>query len=104
MTCGIFSHQGLNPCLLHWQVDCLPLSHQGSPRYYILKNSVNFPGDSDGKESTYHAGDLGSIPESGRSPGKANGYPTPVFLPEESHGTEEPGRLQFIGLQKVGHD
>ena len=28
---GIFSTQGLNPCLLHWQVDSLPLSHQGSP-------------------------------------------------------------------------
>ena len=27
---GIFLNQGLNPCLLHWQVDSLPLSHQGS--------------------------------------------------------------------------
>ena len=27
---GIFSTQGSNPCLLHWQVDSLPLSHQGS--------------------------------------------------------------------------
>ena len=28
---GIFLTQGLNPCLLHWQADFLPLSHQGSP-------------------------------------------------------------------------
>ena len=28
---GIFLTQGLNPCLPHWQVDSLPLSHQGSP-------------------------------------------------------------------------
>ena len=28
---GIFLTQGSNPCLLHWQVDSLPLSHQGSP-------------------------------------------------------------------------
>ena len=28
---GIFPTQGLNPHLLHWQVDSLPLSHQGSP-------------------------------------------------------------------------
>ena len=28
---GIFQDQGLNPLLLHWQVDSLPLSHQGSP-------------------------------------------------------------------------
>ena len=28
---GIFLTQGSNPCLLHWQADSLPLSHQGSP-------------------------------------------------------------------------
>ena len=31
---GIFLTQGLNPHLLHWQVDSLPLSHQGSPANY----------------------------------------------------------------------
>ena len=30
-ACGIFLDQGLNLCLLHWQADSLPLSHQGSP-------------------------------------------------------------------------
>ena len=34
-----------------------------------------FPGGSDGKESAYNAGDLGSIPGSGRSPREGNGYP-----------------------------
>ena len=29
---GIFPIQGLNTHLLHWQVDSLPLSHQGSPK------------------------------------------------------------------------
>ena len=29
---GIFPDQGLNPCLLNWQADSLPLSHQGSSR------------------------------------------------------------------------
>ena len=28
---GIFLIQGSNQCLLHWQVDSLPLSHLGSP-------------------------------------------------------------------------
>ena len=28
---GIFLTQGLNLCLLHWQVDSFPLGHQGSP-------------------------------------------------------------------------
>ena len=27
---GIFLTQGLNPCLLHWQADSLPVSHLGS--------------------------------------------------------------------------
>ena len=30
-ACGVFPDQGSNPCLLHWQADSLPLSHQGSP-------------------------------------------------------------------------
>ena len=30
--------------------------------------------------------------------------PTPVFLPGESPQTEEPGGLQSMGLQRVGHD
>ena len=34
-----------------------------------------FPGGSDGKASAYNAGDPGSIPGSGRSPGEGNGNP-----------------------------
>ena len=34
-----------------------------------------FPGGSDGKQSACDAGDLGSIPELGRTPGEGNGYP-----------------------------
>ena len=37
--------------------------------------SMGFPGGSDGKESACNAGDLGSIPVLGRSPGKGNGNP-----------------------------
>ena len=35
--------------------------------------SLDFPGGSDGKASVYNAGDLGSIPGSGRFPGEGNG-------------------------------
>ena len=35
----IFPDQRLNPCLLHWQVDSLPLSLQGNPRICILTTS-----------------------------------------------------------------
>ena len=34
-----------------------------------------FPGGSVGKESACNVGDLGSIPELGRSPGEGDGYP-----------------------------
>ena len=40
----------------------------------------DFPGGSDGKASACNAGDLGSVPGSGRSPGEGNGSPTPVFF------------------------
>ena len=36
---------------------------------------LSFPGGSDGKASAYNAGDRGSIPGSGRSPGAGNGNP-----------------------------
>ena len=36
---------------------------------------MDFPSGSDGKVSAYNAGDPGSIPGSGGSPGEGNGYP-----------------------------
>ena len=36
---------------------------------------LGFPGGSDGNESVYNAGDLGSIPGLGRSAGEGNGSP-----------------------------
>ena len=104
---------------------------------------MGFLGSSAGKESACNAGDSGSIPGSGRSPGEGIGYPlqyswaslvaqmvknppamqetwvqslgwedpwrrawqpTLVFLSGEFPWTEEPSGLQFLGLQRVGHD
>ena len=36
---------------------------------------LDFPGSSDSKASAYNAGDPGSIPQWGRSPGEGNVYP-----------------------------
>ena len=47
---------------------------------------TGFPCGSAGNESAHNAGDLGSIPGSGRSPGEGNGYTTPVFWPGDFHG------------------
>ena len=33
---GFVALQHVQPCLLHWQVDSLPLSHQGSPHPFTL--------------------------------------------------------------------
>ena len=38
-ACGTSPDQESNPCLLHWQADSLPLSHQGSPLTDIFGQS-----------------------------------------------------------------
>ena len=107
------------------------------------KKTPGFPGGSDGKESTCNAGNPGSIPRSGRSPGEGIGYPLqyswaslvaqmvknlpamcetwvrsldwedPLEKGMATHSsilawkipwTEEPGRLQSMGLQRVRHN
>ena len=54
---------------------------------------MGFPGGSDGIESACNAGDLGSIPGLGRSPGEGKGYPLQYCGLENS-----------TGLQRVRHD
>ena len=51
--------------------------HPARVFYYILDLPflLDFPGGSDGKASVYDAGDPGSIPGLGRSPGEGNGNP-----------------------------
>ena len=67
---------------------------------------MGFPGSSDGKESACNAGDLASIPRSGKTPGEG-------VLEQEmaTHSsilawriprTEDPGELQGMGSQRVG--
>ena len=48
------------------------------------KPLLGFPGGSDDKESTCNAGDLGSIPGLGRSPGEGHGSPLQCSCPENS--------------------
>ena len=67
-----------------------------------LKES-GFPGGSHGKESACNAGDPGSIPGLERSPGEGIGNPLST-LAWRLPWTEEPGRPQSMGLQRLGHD
>ena len=50
----------------------------------VLQLFIGAPGGSDGKESACSAGDLGSIPVSGRSPGVGNGNPPQYSCLENS--------------------
>ena len=61
-----------------------------------------FPGGSDGKEYSCNAGDKGSMPGLGRSPGEGNG--NPLQYSWRIPWTEEAGRLQSMGSQRVGHN
>ena len=55
------------------------------------------------KVSACNAGDLGSIPGSGRSPGEGNGTHSSI-LAWRIPWMEEPGGLQSTGLQRVRHN
>ena len=65
--------------------------------------SVGLPWWLSGKESTCQVGDVGSVPESGRSLEKE--MPTySSILAWEIPRTEEPGELQSMGPQKIRSD
>ena len=66
-------------------------------------SSMEFPGGSDGKESACNTEDLGSIPGLGRSLEKGTATQTSI-LAWRIPWTEEPGRLQSMGLQRAEHD
>ena len=64
---------------------------------------MDFFGGSDGKETACNAGDTGSIPGSGRSPGEGNGNQLQYSCLENPM---DRGTLQASvhGVARVGHD
>ena len=67
---------------------------------------MGFPGGSMVKNppaSAVDARDVGSIPGEGRCPEGGNGNPL-QYSCLEIPWTEEPDRLEFIGLQRAGHN
>ena len=60
----------------------------------MVKNLPANPGD---------IRDVGSIPGLGRSPGEGNGHSS-FLVAWRIPWREEPGGLQSMGLQRVGHD
>ena len=63
----------------------------------------SFLADSEGKEYAYNAGALGSVP--GQEDPLEKGMAThSSILAWRIPWTEEPGKLQSMGLQRAGHD
>ena len=65
--------------------------------------NIFFPGGSDGKASVYNVGDPSSIPGREDPPEKEMATHSSI-LAWRIPWTEEPGRLQSMGSQRVGHD
>ena len=63
------------------EIPCIQLALQQGEHGFDTKY-MGFPGGPDGKESACSAGDQGSIPGSGRSPGEGNGKPLQYFCLE----------------------
>ena len=65
---------------------------------------IDFAGGSDGKVSIYNAGDPGSIPGFGKIPLEKEMAIHSRTIAWKIPWTEETGRLQSMGSQRVGHD
>ena len=70
----------------------------------FLNFLLDFPGGLDSKASVYNAGDPGSIPGSGRSPGEGNGNPLQYSYLENPMDRVAWWAVQSMGSQRVGHN
>ena len=68
-----------------------------------IKGLAGFPGGAVIKNLSVNAGDTGSIPGLGRSPGGRNAICSSI-LAWRIPWSEEPGGLQSIGSQRVRND
>ena len=71
---------------------------------YSNMQSKSQTSGSDGKESACNAGDPGSTPGSGRSPGVGNGYPLQYSGLENSMARGAWQATVPMGSQRVRHD
>ena len=67
-------------------------------------HKMGFPGGSEDKASACNAGDLGSIPGLGRSPGEGNGKPLQYSCLENPMDRGAWWAIVHQGSQRVGHD
>ena len=101
--CHFFSSETMR--ILEQNITGFYFDHQETQHQIQHLNPILWwvPGGSDSKESACNAGDPGLVPGSRRSLEK--GVATHSFiLAWRIPWTEEPGRLQSMGLQRVRHD
>ena len=72
--------------------------------FHYLIESVGFPGGSNGKAPACSAGDLGSTPGLGRSPGEGNDNPLQYSCLENSMDWGAWWAIQSMGSHRVRHD
>ena len=94
----------------HTHTRNFPLQKSGTNSIYCHKsvlpklNQTSFPGGSEGKASACSAGDLGSIPGSGRSPGEGNGNPLQYSCLENPMDGRAWGATILQSICRVGHE
>ena len=88
---------------LYWAFPVEELRSRAIHSIRELPCGVRLPGGSVVKNMPANAGDVGSIPVSGRSPGGGHGHSL-QYSSWEISWTEESDGLQSIGWQRVGHD
>ena len=103
---GIFPTEELNPGLLHCRQILYHLSHQGSPNFSLQKHTLlNW--------ASLVAQRLKRLPAMRETWVRSLGREDPLEKEMATHSsilvwripwTEEPGGLQSMGLQRVGHD
>ena len=76
--------------LLRTQIKIRMCGLQAPDSFIVNSHELSFPCGSPGKESTCHAGYLGSISGLGRFPWRRERLPTPVFWLGEFHGLYSP--------------
>ena len=90
-------------------VGCSPRGHkeldtiERLTQHSLPERMRGFPSSSAIEDPPANAGDMGSVPGWGKSPGEGNGSP----LQDSCLGNpkdREPGGLLFMGLQRVGHN
>ena len=87
-----------------WQIDGETIGNRDRLYFGRLQNHCCSPHSSVGKSSACNAGDPGSMTALGRSPGEGNGNPFQYSCLGNPMDTEEPGGLQSMGSQRIGHD